>query len=316
MSYNVTTPGLPEYIEQNKSELLHAAIAGFSTLQYIDIITGVKHKQSINFYDVSAPFQAGGTCATNASGDVVFSQTVLAVEDLKVENYFCAKALEEKYTQKYLKPGVKQEAMPLEVEITNKINERISSQMEVAVWQGNKTSHTFNTNLKQFDGLITKVDAASPVYATAQSSVTTGNIFAILQDMYLKIPQTILGKDLVYIMGKDTFQKLVVALGNANLFHVKIDQSLGNWEMMHPFFNIKVIGVDGLNNITGTTAAHKDRIFLTYADNFVFVTDLANDDENYDLWYEKKEKAFWYSVEWKAGTAVKFGTEIVSYKNS
>ena len=312
--YNVGS--LPEYIEQNKSDLLHKSIAGFSSLQYIDIFTGVKHKETINFADVSAPFQAGGTCASNASGDIVFTQTTLAVDDLKVENYFCAKTLEDKYTQKYLRPGVKQEVMPLEQYFTDKVNDLIASQMEVAIWQGNKSSHTFNTNLKQFDGIITKVDAASPVFATAQSSITTGNIIAIFQDMYLKIPQTILGKELVYMCGKDTFQKLVVALGAANLFHVKIDQSLSNWEMIYPYFNIKVIGVDGLNNVTGTTAAHKDRIFLTYADNFVFVTDLQNDSENYDMWYERKDKSFWFSVEWKAGTAVKFGTEIVTYKNS
>ena len=51
---------LPEYIEQNKSELLHASIVGAQTLQYpIDIITGIKHKQTINFAAITSPFQAG-----------------------------------------------------------------------------------------------------------------------------------------------------------------------------------------------------------------------------------------------------------------
>lgn len=313
-SYTVSS--LPEYIEQNKSELLHASIVGAQTLTYpIDIITGIKHKQTLNFTSITAPFQAGGTCAFNASGDTTFTQSTITVTDVKVENQFCPKELEEKYTQKYLRPGVKQEVMPLEQYITGIVNEKIASQMEQCIWQGN-TAFTFDSNLKQFDGLIKAIDAATPTYATATADVTTSNIIGILQDMYSSAPANILSKDLVYIMGKDTFRLLVIALGNANLYHVPVNQGLGNWELIFPYFNIKVIGVDGLNNITNTTSTYKDRIFLTYWDNLYFATDLQNDSENYEMWYSKDDRVIKMSVEWKAGAGVKFGSEVVTYKNS
>lgn len=313
-SYTVSS--LPEYIEQNKSELLHASIVGAQTLTYpIDIITGVKHKQTINFTAITAPFQAGGTCAFNASGDTTFTQSTITVADVKMENEFCPKILEDKYTAKYLKPGVKQDAMPLEQYITGIVNETIASQMEQAIWQGN-TAFTFSTNLKQFDGLIKAIDAASPTFATATADITTSNIIGILQDMYTICPANMLSKDLVFIMGKDTFRLLVIALGNANLYHVAVNQSLSNWELNFPYFNIKVIGVDGLSNITNTTSTYKDRIFLTYWDNLYFATDLANDSENYEMWYSQDDRVFKMSVEWKAGAGVKFGSEVVSYKNS
>lgn len=313
-SYTVSS--LPEYIEQNKSDLLHASIVGAQTLTYpIDIITGVKHKQTINFAAITAPFQAGGSCAFNASGDTTFTQSTITVADVKVENEFCPKTLEDKYTQKYLRPGVKQDVMPLEQYITGIVNETIASQMEQCIWQGN-TAFTFSTNLKQFDGLIKAIDAASPTFATATADITTSNILDILKNMYQVAPANILSKDLVYIMGKDTFRLLVVALGNANLYHVPVNTTLGNWELMFPFFNIKVIGVDGLSNIANTTATYNDRIFLTYWDNLYFATDLVNDSENYEMWYSQDDRVFKMSVEWKAGAGVKFGAEVVSYKNS
>lgn len=313
-SYTVSS--LPEYIEQNKSELLHASIVGAQTLTYpIDIITGVKHKQTINFAAITAPFQTGGSCAFNASGDTTFTQSTISVTEVKVENQFCPKTLEDKYTAKYLRPGVKQDVMPLEQFITDKVNETIASQMEQAIWQGN-TAFTFSTNLKQFDGLVKAIDAASPTYATATADVTTSNIIGILQEMYTLCPANMLSKDLVYIMGKDTFRLLVVALGNANLYHVPVNQPISNWEIIFPYFNIKVIGVDGLSNITNTTSTFKDRIFLTYWDNLYFATDLQNDSENYEMWYSQDDRVFKLSVEWKAGTGVKFGSEVVTYKNS
>jgi len=310
-------PGsLPEYIEQNKSELLHASIVGAQTLTYpIDIITGVKHKQTINFAAIAAPFQSGGTCAYNSSGDTTFTQSTVTVADVKVETDFCPKTVEDKYTQKYLRPGVKQEVAPLEQYITGVVNELIASQMEQAIWQGN-TAFTFSTNLKQFDGLIKAIDAANPTFATATADVTASNIISILQDMYAIAPANILSKDLVFIMGKDNFRLLVLALGNANLYHVNVNQGLSNWELMFPFNNIKVIGVDGLSNIANTTATYKDRIFLTYWDNLYFATDLQNDYENYEMWYSKDDRTIKLSVEWKAGAGVKFGNEVVSYKNS
>jgi len=310
-----TVSALPEYIEQNKSELITASVTGAQSLTYpITIITGVKHKETINFAEVSAPFQAGGTCAFNASGDTTFTQSTLTVADVKVENEFCPKTLEEKYTQKYLRPGVKQDVMPLEQFITGEITTKIQSQMEQVVWQGN-TSYTFDTNLKQFDGWMKAIDAGSPVVVSS-GTITASNIIAIMQSMYTYAPARILSKDLEYRMGKDVFRLLVIALGNANLYHVAINQATSNWEMTFPYFNIKVVGVDGLNNIAAAPAGMQDRIVLTYTDNYVYVTDLENDKENFEMWYSQDDRKFKLSVEWKAGTAIKFASEVVTYKRA
>lgn len=315
-----TNSSLTDYVEENKGELILESVIGAPTLSYpVDIISGIKYKQALNFMAVTAPFQTGTTCAFNSSGDVTFTQSVITVTDVKVQNQFCPKELEDKYTQKFLRPGAHQEELPVAKFITDQVNLNIKAQMEQALWQGD-TALTNLPNLKIFDGWIKTIDAGSPVVATQQSDVTTGNIIGIIDNMYTllstNLPAIMSRPDLVLIMGKDTFQLLVIALKSLNYFHVDVNQSLQSWEMNYPWFGLKIVAVDGLSNIAGTQATKKDRMFLTYWDNLVFGTDLQNDMENYELWYSKDDRVVKLSVEWKAGVQVKKTAEVITYKNS
>lgn len=315
-----TNSSLTDYVEENKGELILESVIAAPTLTYpVDIIQGIKFKQALNFMAVTAPFQTGTTCAFNSSGDVTFTQSVITVTDVKVQNQFCPKELEDKYTQKFLRPGAHQEELPVAKFITDQVNLNIKAQMEQALWQGD-TALTNLPNLKIFDGWIKNVDAGSPVIATQTADVTTGNVIGIIDNMYQllasNLPAIMSRPDLVLIMGKDTFQLVVLALKALNYFHVEVNQSLQSWEMNFPWYGLKIVAVDGLSNIAGTQTTKKDRMFLTYWDNLVFGTDLQNDYESYELWYSKDDRVVKLSVEWKAGTAVKKTTEVITYKNS
>lgn len=315
-----TNSSLTDYVEQNKSELILESVIAAPTFSYpIDIVQGIKFKEALNFMAVTAPFQTGTTCAFNSSGDVTFTQKVITVTDVKVQNQFCPKTLEAKYTQKYLRPGAHQEELPVAKFITDEINMNIKAQMEQAFWQGD-TNLTNLPNLKIFDGILKTIDAGSPILATATADVTTSNVIGIIDEMYTKLgtslPNIMSRPDLVLAMGKDTFQLVVLALKNLNYFHVEVNQTLQSWEMKFPWYGLKIVAVDGLSNIAGTLSSYKDRMVLTYWDNLVFGTDMLNDEENYELWYSKDDRIIKLSVEWKAGTQVKKIGEVVTYKNS
>lgn len=315
-----TNSALTDYVEEMKGELIRESVIAAPTFSYpIDIVQGIKFKEALNFMAVTAPFQTGTTCAFNASGDITFTQKVITVKDVKVQNEFCPKTLEAKYTQKFLRPGAHQEELPVAKFITDQVNLLIKAQMEQAFWQGD-TALTNLPNLKIFDGILKTIDAGSPITATQQSDVTTSNVIGIIDDMYTKLganlPAIMSRPDLVLVMGKDTFQLVVLALKALNYFHVEVNQTLQSWEMNFPWYGLKIVAVDGLSNIAGTLASYKDRMLLTYWDNFVFGTDLQNDEENYELWYSKDDRVIKLSVEWKAGTQVKKIGEVVSYKNS
>lgn len=315
-----TNSTLTDYVEENKGELILESVIAAPTLSYpVSIVQGIKFKEAINFLAVTAPFQTGTTCAFNTSGDVTFTQKVITVTDVKVQNQFCPKTLEAKYTQKFLRPGAHQEELPVAKFITDEMNMKIKAQMEQAIWQGD-TALTNLPNLKIFDGWLKTIDAGSPVLATATADVTTTNVLGIIDDMYTKLganlPEIMSRPDLVLAMGKDTFQLVVLALKNLNYFHVEVNQELSSWEMKFPYYGLKVIGVDGLSNISGTLASYKDRMVLTYWENLVFGTDLQNDMENYELWYSKDDRVIKMSIEWKAGCQVQKVGEVVTYKNS
>lgn len=315
-----TNSSLTDYVEQNKGDLILESVIAAPTLTYpVDIIQGIKFKQALNFLAVTAPFQSGTTCAFNSSGDVTFTQTVITVTDVKVQNQFCPKTLEAKYTQKFLRPGAHQEELPVAKFITDEVNLHIKGQMEQAIWQGD-TNLTNLPNLKIFDGWLKTIDAGSPVLASTTAAVSTTNIIGIIDDMYTKLgaslPNIMSRTDLALVMGKDKFQMVVLALKALNYFHVEVNQTLDSWTMNFPWYGLKIVAVDGLNNISGTLASYKDRMVLTYWDNLVFGTDLINDEENYELWYSQDDRVLKLSVEWKAGTQVKKTTEVVTYKNS
>lgn len=311
---------LTDYVEQNKGELILDSVIGAPTLSYpIDIIQGVKYKEAINFLSVTSPFQSASSCAFNASGDTSFTQAEGQVYPIKVEQTFCPKTLEAKYTQKFLKPGAKQDLLPVGQYITDGTVKNIKAQMEQAVWQGD-TALTNLNNLKYFDGWLKKIDAGSPVIATATAGVTTTNIIGIIDNMYTllgtNLPAIMSREDLVLVIGKDKFQLLVLALRNLNYFNIDVNQTLQSWEMTFPTYGLKVIGVEGLNNIAGTQSTKKDRMVLTYWDNLVFLTDLQNDYENLEVWFDQTNRDIRLSVEWKAGCLIKKTTEVVTYKNS
>ena len=306
--------GLDDYIEQNKQELLHDSILGSSLFNYpIDIITGVKYKENFNFAAVTAPFQSGATCAFNASGTMVFTKTELLVKDVKVQDEYCPKELEAKYTQKYLRPGAHQEELPLGQFITDKMNKLIAIQMEQAIFQGDTAQSA--VNLKQFDGLLKKIDAGSPVSATP-STYNQANSRTIIEEMYTLVPEAINGEDIVILMSKSYFKLLLLKLANDNLFHVEVDQSKDVWEMTYPFFNMKIIGLSGLDTVANGMGAYEGRIIATYWDNLAFVTDLQNDSENVEMFYSRDDRKIKLSYEWKAGTGVKFTNHVVEYTNS
>ena len=244
---------------------------------------------------------------------MVFTKTELLVLDVKVQDEYCPKELEAKYTQKYLRPGAHQEELPLGQFITDKINKLIAIQMEQAIFQVS-TAQSAN-NLKHFDGLAKKIDAGSPVSATP-STFNQANSRAIVEEMYTLIPDAINSEELVLLMPKAFFKLLVLKLANDNLYHVAVDQTKDVWEMTYPFFNLKIIGLSGLDTVANGMAAYENRMFLTYWDNLAFVTDLQNDSENVEIWYSKDDRKIKLSYEWKAGTGVKFTNHVVEYTNA
>ena len=315
-----TVTGLTNYVKENADAIV-ASIAKGETLSYpgISIQAGIKNAEKLLLFANTAPIQVGGTCAFNASGSSTFSNRTLTVSPLKWNDTFCPEDLQKKFIGTTLVAGSNYDTMPFEAVIMKAVTDSLSLQIEQTVWKGDTTA-VGSPTLKQFDGWLKTIDAASPVYATATAAITTGNIIGIMDDIYTNIPASILNnpdKPLVSFMGYDTFRKLIIALKNENAFNFFPESTWLTGEFTMPGLGLKIKAVHGLDNDQlGELIGYRDRIVTTWAGNLFYGTDLANEYEEAKMWYSMDDQNIKGSIKWKSGVQIAYGSEIVTYKNS
>jgi len=312
MSFSIST--LTNYTKENEAQLVTSSVLGAKTAALIksagNVMVGVKSAQTINVMDTDAFFQAGGTCGWNASGTTSFTQRVVTIGKIKVQEALCPKTLESKYLQKALPTGSTYDSIPFEQDFTDKKAKTIAAQLETAIWQGDTASA--NGNLNKFDGLIKLIGAASGVVdantstyisGAPLSSITAANVVSLFDGVYKAIPAKVVSyDDMVIFCGVDTFRTYTIALKNANMFNYAFDGKADS-EFVLPGTPIKVIAVNGLNGTNDVYALRLSNLFLG--------TDLLNEEEKFDIFFAKEADEVRFAAEFKMGVNIAFPDEVV-----
>lgn len=316
MAFSVSS--LADYTKENEALLVTSSVLGSKTAQLIksagNVMVGVKSSETINVMDTDAFFQSGGSCGFNASGTTSFTQRAVTVGKIKVNEALCPKNLESKYLQKALPTGSRYDSIPFEQEYSEKKAGVIASQLETAIWQGNTASA--NGNLNKFKGLIvTALEASASVIAANASqfisggpvaSITSANVIAVFDAVYLSIPAKVVAKDDMTIMcGMDLFRTYTIALKNANNFNYTIDAKADS-EFVLPGTAIKVVALQGLN---GT-----NKIYAMRLSNLFLGTDLLNEEERFEIFYAKEADEVRFVSEFKFGVNFAFPDEVSEFK--
>lgn len=314
MSYTVT--GLVDYVKENDSDILQAAILGADTIKNggISIQAGIKNAEKLLLMDQDAPFQANTGCGFNASGTTTFTNVTISVDNIKVEQEWCPMDIEKKFIgQKLI--GSTHETLPFEAVIMKAVTDKISANLEQCIWQGDKTD-VFNTNLKRMNGLLLAIDAGSPIVVPAVGAVTKSNVIAIMDNVYTLIPEALnndANKKMRTYTGWGVFKNLILALRDENNFHFDAGNAQSTGKLVMPGTGLEVMAVNGLNNIAGGNVDYDDRIVCTYPSNLFYGTDLANEEEDARVWYSQDDDVIKSSIKWKSGTQVAYSTEVVTY---
>lgn len=314
MSFSVGT--LAAYTKENEQLLVASSVLGSKTASLIkeqgNVMVGVKSAETINIMDTDAIFQDGSSCGFNASGLTSFTQRTVTVGKIKVNEALCLKDLEAKYLQKALPAGSMYDSMIYAEEYSKRKTEKISSQLEKALWQGNTAS--VDVNLNKFQGLISLITAAGASVVNANSvafhgvvetAITDTNVVSIFDDIYKAIPAQVVDKDdMAIFCGMDTFRTYTVKLKSSNLFHYKYDEA-ANGQFFLPGTNVRVIAVQGLNGTNDIIAAR--------ISNFFIGTDLLNEEERFEIFYAKEADQVRFVSEFKMGINFAFPDEIVKF---
>lgn len=304
MSYDVSQ--LENYVKQNADELIMSSVLGAKTASLIqaqgNVMLGVKSSQTINVMDTDVVFQAGGDCGWNSAGTTSVTQRTVSVGKIKVQEGLCPKKLEEKYLQNALPKGSHYEAIPFEADYTSRKVEKIKSAVETALWQGDTTST--DENLNKFDGFIKAINNATGVIeVTIAAAPSLSTIIDVLDSVYLAIPNKVVtAPDTAIVLGMDLFKLYVMALKKANMFHYTSDAKADS-ELTLPGTQMKVIALQGLN---GT-----NQIYALRISNLHLATDLLNEEEKFDMWYDKSFDIVKFATEFKIGVNIAFPDEIV-----
>ena len=308
MSFNVAS--LTNYVNEQSTDLISRLYFEKTSSDYFTLQSGVKKTDALHLLAVTAFPQDGSGCSPTASGDVVFSNRDITVGQITYFSGFCMKDLIPKYTQILLRAGnAETEDMAFEAEVADSIIKTIMEHNEVADWQGDTASA--NVYINRYDGLIKIIDAATTAVdgnttsATAITSGASGNVDSLVNAMANARPAKVKSAlNQVLFVGQDTFDKYVDTLNAKNLFNVDAT-SWANYSVSIPGKNITLVGVVGLD---GT-----DRMFLGTQENFFLGFDLQNDEEEFDMWYEKMEDKVYYRVKFKRGLQVAYPNEIVEF---
>jgi hypothetical protein len=308
MSFNVAS--LTNYVNEQSTDLISRLYFEKTSSDYFTLQSGVKKTDALHLLAVTAFPQDGSGCSPTASGDVTFSNRDITVGQITYFSGFCMKDLIPKYTQILLRAGnAETEDMAFEAEVADSIIKTIMEHNETADWQGDTASG--NVYINRYDGLIKIIDAATTAVAgntSAATSITSGasgNIDTIINNICNARPAKVKSApNQVLFIGQDNFDKYVDTLNAKNLYNVDAT-SWANYSVGVVGKNVTLVGVVGLD---GT-----DRMFLGTQENFFLGFDLQNDEEEFDMWYEKKDDKVYYRVKFKRGLQVAYPNEIVEF---
>ena len=291
MAYNVSS--LPAYVQDNHDLLVkNFALVGGGTRSRISIQTGIKQSAHINLLNLTPTLQSGAGCNFTAAGDAVLSNRLLETAQIKVNLEFCEKTLLGKYAEYLVKVNAVDNPFPFEEYITNALTDELNKKIEKLIWQGDKTTHSSDADLKWIDGFLHILNAEG---VKAQGTFTTA--YDAILGVYNALPEEVLERGAEIYVSPAVFREFMQTMVAKNYFNYNPgNQELG--EFLLPGSDAKIVRTQGL--------AGSKVVVGTFAQNLVYGCDMENDEEKFDIWFSQDNRTWRVAVEWNSGVQIAF----------
>lgn len=258
---------------------------------------GVKTKEKLNYLNVTPALQNGKDCGFNASGSTVFSDRDIIVKTIKAQDEYCDRDLLGKFAESLVNIAAGKETLPFEAQIVDEVVKGIRKQIEKIVWQGDTTLG--------IDGLLKIADTGgADAASTVKVSIASGtDIYEAVKAVYMAIPEGLLDKAFIGLSPAN-FRAFTQSMVEKNYYHYSGPQDANVNEFIFPGSNVKVKSIQGLSGVN-------DKIYASVWDNLVYGTDLLNDEETVNAWYDPNTELFRYTIRFNAGVSTLFPDEVV-----
>jgi hypothetical protein len=192
---NITTT----YSGRNAQKVMEASLLSGDTLASgtVDIHDNIQYKEVIQVYSTDDNLIKPGTCDFDATGTLTTTEIILEPKEIQVNLEICPKNLRsswESLEMKGIKSGIPKTFGDF---ILRRVVEKTAADMENNIWKG-----TVAGNMA-FDGweVLANASAAAGngVTLVAKAAITASNVTTELGRVFDAIPNTIKGKDDLYI---------------------------------------------------------------------------------------------------------------------
>ena len=292
---------LADFNNEVAGELLVKSVYGGSTMEYITIKEGVKHQEPINLMEVDLQLQAG-TCVSNPSGSLTFTQRDITVCPRTSFDGICLKDMDKKYLGiADLEPGSYNETFALASNYSELLVNNFQKKNDQFLWAGDQAGCAASYGLTSIISGST-AGVVVPVGSGSQA-ITAATTLDVMDDMIASTPSDVADReDLTFFMSVQGFRNYVTALRNANNFYfdpASIENRGGILEMAYPFTpGVKVVGTVGLNG--------SSRVVFGPAKQIVAGTDLMSDFSEFQLWYDINSDQLKHRISTKLGVQIAY----------
>jgi len=291
MATTLNINSLPEYVNEHRDELFVKAAVDAKTLDNVELMLNVKHKDALNYLDSEVEFQAGN-CGWNPSGSDTFSQRYIEVKPVEIEKEWCYLDFKEKYMNHQLRFEAGRESLPFEEKIVESNMAAIKDALEDLVWNGDATIG--------ISGFIADVDAVDGNGVTFNAGDTaTQKVDAMVAALTSKM----LKKGVNLFVAPTLFRQYIMESNSGCCANRPVIDAASEKITYFGDSRITIIPVSGLETTGDIVAATKDAL--------VYGTDIEGSESVYRLWFDEKEQKFMFRVLFNAGTAVKYPDEVI-----
>ena len=290
------------YAGQFSGKYIAAALLSAPTLdkELITIKPNIKYKEVIKVLNQTGIIR-NATCDFTATGSVALTEQILQPLEFQVNTQLCKEDFRSDWEAIEMGVSVFDNLPPTFTDfiIANTAGQ-VAQQIETNIWSGSSTIQG------QFDGLLQLlVGGTGVVDLTAAAQVTSSNVIAELTRVVNAIPNTVYGKEDLYIyVPTNVVKAYQVALGNANY---QFNAFTGFTPLN--FQGINLAWCPGMPNNT-MVAAQKSNLFFGTAllsdKNEVRVLDMADLDGSQNVRM---------IMRYTAGVQYGIGSDIVLYSS-
>lgn len=296
---------LPAYTDEQSEEFIQDIISNSEWLQKLQVLEGVKGKQTIKLLTGDVSLQEMDGCTPNPDGTITFNGRDIETKRLYAGIELCNEDLNGKWTQMLNALGANRQdtEMVLEPILIAYIGKLLMKKIQRIMLLGDTTS--LDPDLNHFDGYVKIIENDADVVQVPE--VTTGstpaeNAFLTAKAVIDGIDEDVFDSELEHeiIMSRSNAQLILDHIYNTkdyNALTVEVDRSGGGLSFIMPTTSTRIRSINTLKNVTGMYSVVYNYLFMG--------TDLESDMDGIQVKYDD------YNNKLKAEVSFRLGAQFV-----